>query len=138
MTSFFFKEWLSFKKFVLNDIFQGNLLILDGRGSHVIIEAIEQLIEFRLDTTTLPSHTLHILQPLHVFLSKSFKIAFRRAKDSTMARNNYTEFNKVTLAGWLTKALEKCLNKQNIKSRFGVIIIFPLKPIAKVEKKVQM
>jgi hypothetical protein len=55
-----------------------------------------------------------------------------------MARNNYIEFNKVTLVGWLTKALEKCLNKQNIKSRFGVIIIFPLKPIAKVEKKVQM
>jgi len=131
---------LSFKKYVLSGIFQGNqhLLILDGHGSHVIIEAIEQLIEFRLDTTTLPSHTLHILQPLHMFLSKSFKIAFKRARESTMARNNYIEFNKVTLVGWLTKALEKCLNKQNIKSRFGVIIIFPLKPIAKVEKKVQM
>jgi hypothetical protein len=73
-----------------------------------------------------------------MFLSKSFKIAFKRARESTMARNNYIEFNKVTLVGWLTKALEKCLNKQNIKSRFGVIIIFPLKPIAKVEKKVQM
>jgi hypothetical protein len=44
MTSFLFKEFLSFfKKLVPNGIFPNNyhLLILDGHGSHVSLETIE-------------------------------------------------------------------------------------------------
>jgi hypothetical protein len=44
-------------------VFQENihLLILDGHGSHVIIQALEQTILFRLDMVTLPSHMSHAL-----------------------------------------------------------------------------
>jgi hypothetical protein len=41
--------------------FQENkhLLILDGHGSHVIIQALEQVTKLGLDMMTLPSHMSH-------------------------------------------------------------------------------
>jgi len=58
MTSFFFKEFLSFfKKLVLGGISLNNhhLLALDGHGSHVTLEVIEQAQQFGLNMITLPS-----------------------------------------------------------------------------------
>jgi hypothetical protein len=81
MTTFLFKEFLSFfKSSILGGISRSNkhLLILDGHGSHVILETIEQASEFALNMVSLPSHTCHALQPLDVACFKSFKIAFRR------------------------------------------------------------
>ncbi len=40
---------------------KGHLFILDGHGSHVTLEAIEQAQTFRLNTFILPSHTSHAL-----------------------------------------------------------------------------
>ncbi len=37
-----------------------------------------------------------------------------------MAKNNYLEPNKVTLAAWVAKALQQSLKKENIKFRFKV------------------
>jgi len=59
MTSFLFKEFLSiFKKSILGGIFPSNhhLLIINGHGSHVNLEAIEQAQQFELYMITLPSH----------------------------------------------------------------------------------
>ncbi len=52
-----------FKRLVLGGISQTNchLLILDGHGSHVILKAIKQAMDFGLDMITLPSHTSHAL-----------------------------------------------------------------------------
>jgi len=64
MTTFLFKVFLSFfKRLVLGGISQTNchLLILDGHGSHVTLEAIEQVMDFGLNMITLPSHTSHDL-----------------------------------------------------------------------------
>jgi hypothetical protein len=64
MTTFLFKEFMFFfKRFILNGISITNrhLLILDGHGSHVTFEAIEQVQKFGLDMNTLPSHTFHAL-----------------------------------------------------------------------------
>jgi len=64
MTTFRFKEFLSFfKRFIPNgiSIIDRHLLILDGHGSHVTFEAIEQVQEFGLDMITLPLHTSHEL-----------------------------------------------------------------------------
>ncbi len=52
MKSFLFKEFLSFfKRSILGGIFPSNhhLLILDGHGSHVNLEVIEQVQQFGLD-----------------------------------------------------------------------------------------
>jgi hypothetical protein len=64
MTSFMFKEFLSFfKRFIQGGISQTNhdLLILDGHGSHITLKTIKQVQEFGLDIVTLPFHTSHAL-----------------------------------------------------------------------------
>ncbi len=43
-----------------------HLLILDGHGSHVTFEAIEQAKEFGLNMITIHLHTSHAFQPLGV------------------------------------------------------------------------
>jgi hypothetical protein len=63
---------------------------------------------------TLPSHTSHALQPLNVSCFKPFKTTFRKEKDNNMVRNYYNEPNKVTLVGWVDKALDLGLSKKNI------------------------
>jgi len=80
-----------------------HMLILDGHGSHVTLEVIEQVQEFGLDMITLPLHTSHALQPLDVACFKPFKITFR---DIIMVRRNYIELNKITLARWINKTLD--------------------------------
>jgi hypothetical protein len=57
-----------------------HFLILDGHGSHVTLEAIEQTYEARLNMITLPSHTSHVMQPLDVSYFSPFKCAFRKEK----------------------------------------------------------
>ncbi len=87
MTTSLFKEFLSFfKKSIPNGISLTNrhLFILDKHGSHVTFEAIG------LDMITLPSHTFHALQPLDVACFKPFKTTFRKEKDISMVRRNYT------------------------------------------------
>jgi hypothetical protein len=61
------------------------LLILDGHGSHVTLEAIEQAKEFGLDILiTLPSHALQLLD---MFCFKPFKTTFKKVKDASMSKN---------------------------------------------------
>jgi hypothetical protein len=91
MTTFLFKEFLFyFKSSIPGGISISNkhLLILDGHGSHVILETIEQASEFGLDMATLLLHTCHALQPLDVVCFKSFKINFKREKNTTMVTRN--------------------------------------------------
>jgi hypothetical protein len=55
---------------------------------------------------TLPSHTSYAFQPLYVTYFKPLKNAFRKEQDFTMAKNNYSKPNNVTLAKWVDKALQ--------------------------------
>jgi hypothetical protein len=79
-----------FKRLVLSGISLTNkhLLILNGHGYHVTLEAIEQAQAFGLDMITLPSHTIHALQPLNVACFKSFKTNFKNEINATMVNNN--------------------------------------------------
>jgi hypothetical protein len=64
MMFFLSKEFLSFfKRSIPKDIFQSklHLLVLDGGGSHVTLEAIKQTQQFGLNMVTLPFHTSHAL-----------------------------------------------------------------------------
>jgi hypothetical protein len=88
-----------------------NLFILDGHGSHVIIQALEQATKLGLDMVTLLSHTSHVLNHLMSLVSSPSKM-FLKKKGSTMARNNYLGLDKVTLVQWVDKALLKSLKKK--------------------------
>jgi hypothetical protein len=43
-----------------------HVLIMDGDGSHVILQAIKQTHQFGLSMATLPSHISRVLQALDV------------------------------------------------------------------------
>jgi hypothetical protein len=91
-----------------------HLLIMDGHGFHVTIQALEQVVKVGVDMVTLLAHTSHALQPLDVTYFKPFKIIFRKERDSTMVKNNYLEPNKATLTTWVDKVLQQSLKKENI------------------------
>jgi hypothetical protein len=52
---------------------------------------------------TFPSHTSHALKPLDFSCFRPFK--FAKDKYDIMFKNNYRKSNKVTLAGWVDRAL---------------------------------
>ncbi len=61
---------------------------------------------------TLPSHTSHDLQPLDVSYFKPLKTTFIKVKYATMFRKNHMTLDKITLVGWVDKALEQSLTKK--------------------------
>ncbi len=99
---------------------------MDGHGSHVTLEPIEQTKEFGFDLIILPSHTSHALQPLDVACFKLFKTTFRKERDTTMFKRNDTKPKKITLIDWVNKTLDQALTRKNIMSRFKGIGIWPL------------
>jgi hypothetical protein len=48
---------------------------------------------------------------------------FRKERDASMATNKYQEPNKITLVGWVDRAIDQSLTKDNIRSWFKVIDI---------------
>jgi hypothetical protein len=81
MTSFLLREFLFFfKKIVLGGVSFNNrhLLVLDGHGNHVTLEAISQAQKVGLNMITLQSHTSHAH---HVFYFKPFRTTFRKVRD---------------------------------------------------------
>ncbi len=66
-----------------------HLLILNGHGSHVTLEAIEHVKNIGLDMITLPSHTSHALQPIDVSCFKPFKTTFKQVRVATMYKSNH-------------------------------------------------
>ncbi len=97
-----------FKELVLGENFQSNrhLLIIDGHGSHVMLETIVQAQEFGLDMVTLPTHTSHALQTLDVSCLKPFKTTFKKERDNAMVNNNHCELDKCILVSWVKKNLD--------------------------------
>jgi hypothetical protein len=58
---------------------------------------------------TLHSQKSHALQPLDVAWFKPFKIVFKKERDTTMVKRNYIKLDKITLKGWVDKALDQTL-----------------------------
>ena len=82
MTGYLFKSWNGHFVKNVHDCGLGissscrHLLILDGHGSHVIVDVVKTARSVGLDLLTLPSHTSHVMQPLDVSCLKPFKQAF--------------------------------------------------------------
>jgi hypothetical protein len=58
-----------------------HLLILNGHGNDVTLEAIQQAQELELDMITLPTHTSCAPWSLDISYFKSFKITFKNVSD---------------------------------------------------------
>ena len=132
MTSEIFLEWLShFKNNVPGGMSKENkhLLILDGHASHITNEAIRFGIENGLDILTLPSHCSHELQPLDVAIFHPFKLNLAIERMNMMRSNPqwaHGRIMKSMLVEMSSRALEKALKPNNIKSGFATTCIYPL------------
>ncbi len=102
MTCYLFKQFLFIYIWLVpGGLSQQNkhILILEGHGSHVTLQAIEQTY----DMITLPSHTSHALEPLDVSCFRPFKFAFMKERNKNMFRNNHRKLDKVTLTCWVER-----------------------------------
>jgi hypothetical protein len=131
MTKFLFSTWIShFLEAVgrMDNISptSRHVLILDGHNSHVTLEVVKATKGVGLDLVSLPSHTLHALQPLDVSVFKPFKTYFREYRNYWTSRNVGQKATKEALAQWVSLALRKALNQNNITKGFSKIGIFPL------------
>jgi hypothetical protein len=133
MTTFLFKEFLFlfFKRSIPSGISITNRhrFILDGHGSHITLEAIEQAQKFGLDMIIIPLHTSHVFKPLNVTCFKPFNIAIKNIYIYiTMVRRNYTKSNKIALARWVNKTLNLTFTRKNIMSGFKGTWFWPFNP----------
>jgi len=76
-----------------------HLLILDGHGSHMDVQTIEEEEKIGIDLLTLPTHTTHILQPLDVSLFGPFKNYFSSKRVVGMVKNLGVEVKRFELVG---------------------------------------
>ena len=99
---------------------------MDGHGSHMSIDLIELARSNGIHILCLPSHTMHVLQPLDVGVFKSFKSHFSKACSKYLAANpgRVTTSNK--LASLVAEAWSQSHTPLNIMSGFKKSGIFPL------------
>lgn len=122
-------NWLCcFSAFVLGGVLPENkhLIILDGDGSHMVLQTIEEANNFGIDLLTLSAHITHRLKPLDVSVFGSFKNYFWIERASWMAKNPGVEVNRFELVELASKALKRALTPSNIKSIFRRTGIWPL------------
>ncbi|KAI5069585.1 hypothetical protein GOP47_0015886 [Adiantum capillus-veneris] len=128
-----FKAWLQhFDNAITKSIGKDSrhLLILDGHGSHVSLEVVEQAQAAGIDIMTLPTHTSHKLQPLDVSVFKSLKVQFRKERDIWQQRTTSRQASKAELASIVAKAIKTSFTESNIKAGFETTSIWPFNPSA--------
>ena len=103
-----------------------HLLIVDVHTSHVTLEVVMKSMEVGLDLVTLPSHTLHRLQPLDISFFAPFKCGFKRYKDAWVLQNRKHGASKEILAMWVSVGLYRAMTSTNIKDGFSSPGIWPL------------
>jgi len=59
---------------------------------------------------------------------KPLKSTFKRERDTSMVRRNCIELDKISLVGWVDKALDQTFTRKNIISRFKATRIWPFNP----------
>ena len=111
-----------------------HLVVLDGHKTHVTLDVIVKAKQHGVDLLTLPNHTNHELQPLHVACFRSFKQAFKAHKDVWSMSDLRRKFRKEDLAQWVFLSLKKTLTPSNIRLGFKECHIWPLKPQAMTNK----
>lgn len=91
------------------------LLLMDGYGSHHIIEFIEFCEENKIILFDLSAHTTHILQSLDVIVFQPLKHWHAEAVKKTMKYGDET-FNKLEFLNAFTSFRKKALKQSTIRS----------------------
>ena len=134
-----FESWLTgvFIPFV-HPLRKPVLLFLDGQFTRVSLRTHELCIENHILYYSLPHRALHIVQPLDLYLFKSFKLDWKKA--TAEFQDDYQQaINKTTFASVLKKVWTRTVTTQKIIKGFQASGIYPWDPNAvnyeKISKK---
>jgi len=103
-----------------------HILILNGHGSHMAMETVEDSNHLAIYLLTLPSHTTRRLQLLHFSMFGLIKNYFRAERSLWMAKNLGMKVKIFELVGLARKEFKMTLRPSNIKSGFRRTRIWPL------------
>jgi hypothetical protein len=109
MIPFMFKEsMVFFNKSIPSGVSFNNwhLLILDGHGNHVTLEAIELVKEFAFKHDHITITHITCIATIRCACFKPLNTSIRKVRDVIMFKNNHMEPNKVILIGWVGQALK--------------------------------
>jgi len=110
-------------------LFDYHLLLIDGHNSHVTsIDIVHKAKGLGLDLIKFPSNISHVLQPLDFAWFKSFKTTFKTYMDLSTLASKGNDVRKKDLVQWVSLALKKTFNPNNICKGFKATRIWPLKP----------
>uniref|UniRef100_A0A1X7VAM0 DDE-1 domain-containing protein n=1 Tax=Amphimedon queenslandica TaxID=400682 RepID=A0A1X7VAM0_AMPQE len=104
------------------------LIIEDGHASHVSLDVIKLAKENNVHLLCLPSHSMHILQPLDVGVFKSLKAHFNKECRDFLYSNPGKKIRSKNLESLLSLAWPKALMPTNVMKGFKQCGIFPLNP----------
>lgn len=97
------------------------LLILDGHGSHMAVQKIEEENNFCINLLTFPTHTTRRLQPLDVSVFVPFKNYFMSEHVAWMAKNPGVGVKRFELAELASKVFKRAMTPSNIEARFRMV-----------------
>ena len=103
------------------------ILILDGHNSHNFVELIELAIVNQIDSVELPVHTSNWLQPCDRTVFKP-KDAYGDVCQQLMNDYPGVIVSKANFCGLLSKAWNKAVIADNIRSGFKACGIYPFNP----------
>ena len=102
------------------------LLILDSRESHEVLELLGSSRQNSIHVLTRPSHTTHILQPLDRVVFSPLKHSYHRSCIEYMSEDTSCTINKVSWPSLLRKAWEETMREELLKKAFEATGIVPL------------
>ena len=106
---------------------------MDGYSSHITANVIAHCMEHIIDLLILPPHTSHILQPLDVSIFSPLKRALALETDAA-SRLDSGRIPRIEWTSMYIRARETALRSLNILSGFKATGLWPLSPIAVLEK----
>lgn len=99
------------------------MLIFDGFESHIQLDLLEFCLDNKIIPFCLPTHTLHVLQPLDVGVFSPLKTYYRQEVSNLHTAITRNEFHNL-----LAAARKKAFTLKNIQSGFRATGISPFKP----------
>ena len=84
----------------------------------MVVQTIEEVNNLGTDLLTLPTHSIHILQPLDVSVFIAFKNDFMSERATWMENNPGVQVKSIELEELASKAIKRTLTPSNIKVGF--------------------
>jgi hypothetical protein len=100
------------------------MFIVDGHGSHCIMEFYKYCVKAKIILYCLSSHTTHHLQPLDVGMFSPLRNAYRK-KVREHGKYAHLKVSKIEFLRYLQPARDEALTESNFKAAFAAAGLIP-------------